>query len=117
MSDLYLIMRAEGEWEEYRTTPVEAWTNLEKANNALKEYQKTPDVLPEEDWDRLCEEVDDYESKLDKVVFDDYIDGILSLHKEWDTPEFREKLEASEELYNNCWGKPDYYLLKIDLKE
>lgn len=116
MSNLYLVMKAEGEWEEYHTTPVEAWLSKEKAEKAIKEYEKEKDVLPEEDWDRLCEEVDDYEEKCEKVIFPGYIEGILFLHKDWDTPEFRERLENSEELYKSLWGKPSYYLETIELK-
>ena len=110
-------MKAEGEWEEYHTTPVEAWLSKEEAEKAIKEYNKEKDVLSEEDWDRLCTEVDDYEEKCEKVEFSSYIEGILFLHRDWDTPEFVKRLEATEELYSSIWGKPYYFLETIELKE
>lgn len=109
-------MRVEGEWEDRHTTPVEAWLSLEKAKDALRKYQIEPNALSEEEWDLLCPEVDNYEEKLDKVIFEDYIEGILFLHKDWDTPEFREKLEASEKLYS-YWRIASYYLEITNLNE
>lgn len=114
MSKIYLVIKAEGEWEEYHITPIEAWLSKEKAEEAIKEYEKEKDVLLEEDWNRLCEEVDSYEEMTD-TRFPGYIEGILSLHRDWDTPEFREKLENTKELYYRLW-EPSYYLETIELK-
>lgn len=108
-------MKEEGEYELYHTTPIEAWESFEKAQKALEEYKKKPLVLPKEDWDKLCKEVNDYESTKKKSVFKSYIEGILFLHKEFDTPEFREILEQSLLLYTQV-SIPDYFLVPVEFK-
>lgn len=108
-------MKAEGEYELYHTTPVEAWSTFEKAQEALEGYKQKPLILPKEDWKRLYNEVNAYESLKKKSIFKSYIEGILFLHKEFDTPEFREILEQSFLFYTRIQN-PDYFLVPVEFK-
>lgn len=115
MSDMiYLVMKAIGEYDDYREIPIEAWTRKEDAEKSASKYNNAPDVIPEEDWDRLCEEVDEYELNINEVQFSSYIDGILFLHREYDNPEFVEKLHNSEDYYSN-WEDPHYFVHPVNL--
>lgn len=110
---IYLVIKAVGEYEDYKETPIEAWTSREDAEKSASKYNENPNVIPEEDWDRLCEEVDEYKLAIDETKFSTYIEGILFLHKDYDTPEFVEKLENSEDYYSN-WGHPNYFVYPVN---
>lgn len=116
----YIVKTYEGEWENSLEDIYAVCLTRETAERKLEEYEAShdPKKISKEVWNKLADEVEEYEDKTDEF-FISFTEGILFLHGK--DPNFKwteEELRYAEDTYSDfpCSYKPAE-IIEVDLFE
>lgn len=91
MRNVYVVVEHFGEWEDAFSSVYCVCESEETAQKKKKESEDSySTAISREEWDTLCQEVQDYESEHeDQEGFYDWAEGIAYLHPEYDSEELK----------------------------